>query len=78
MEIIKIPEILTFTTPRGVIARKLLDRDGLVLMNLLLKPGEVIFFIITYHVEHVYLSLVGLYEIYYAVFSLVPVWNASG
>jgi quercetin dioxygenase-like cupin family protein len=42
VEIIKIPEISTFTTPRGVIARKLLDRDGLVLMNLLLKPGEVV------------------------------------
>lgn len=42
MEVIKISELPVFTNPRGVNARKVLDRDGLVVMNLLLKPGEVV------------------------------------
>jgi len=40
MEIIRMSEVETFTTPRGVQGRKLLDKDGLTVMNLLLKPGE--------------------------------------
>jgi len=40
MEIIRMSQIETFTTPKGVQGRKLVDRDGLVVMNLLLKPGE--------------------------------------
>ncbi|WP_194175000.1 cupin domain-containing protein [Desulfofundulus thermobenzoicus] len=42
MEVIKISELPVFTNPRGVSARKVLERDGLVLMNLLLKPGDVV------------------------------------
>ncbi|MCS5694980.1 cupin domain-containing protein [Desulfofundulus thermocisternus] len=42
MEVIKISELPVSTNPRGVSARKVLERDGLVIMNLLLKPGEVV------------------------------------
>ncbi|TYO93276.1 cupin domain-containing protein [Desulfallas thermosapovorans] len=42
MEIIKMGELPTFTNPKGITVRKLLDKDGLVLMNLLFKPGEVL------------------------------------
>ncbi|SFR06345.1 Mannose-6-phosphate isomerase, cupin superfamily [Desulfoscipio geothermicus DSM 3669] len=35
-------ELPTFKSPKGITARKLLDKDGLVLMNLLFKPGEVL------------------------------------
>jgi len=40
VKIIRMSEMETFTTPKKVQGRKLLDRDGLVVMNLLLKPGE--------------------------------------
>lgn len=42
MEIVRMADVATFTNPRGITVKKLLDRDGLVLMNLLLKPGEVL------------------------------------
>ncbi|AGL00340.1 mannose-6-phosphate isomerase [Desulfoscipio gibsoniae DSM 7213] len=35
-------ELPTFKNPKGITVRKLLDMDGLVLMNLLFKPGEML------------------------------------
>ncbi|MCF8011030.1 MAG: cupin domain-containing protein [Clostridiales bacterium] len=40
MEITNMNEVETYTTPRGVQGRKLVNLDGLVVINLLLKPGE--------------------------------------
>jgi quercetin dioxygenase-like cupin family protein len=42
MDVIKMSEIPAFTTPMGFTARRLLDRPSFLIMNLLLKPGEVV------------------------------------
>lgn len=42
MEVIKMSEIKTFQSPKGIMARKLLDNPSFTIMNLLLKPGEVL------------------------------------
>jgi quercetin dioxygenase-like cupin family protein len=42
MEVVRISEIQTFTTPMGFTARKLLDQPSFLIMNLLLKPGDTV------------------------------------
>lgn len=42
MEVVKMSEVPTFTTPMGFAARKLLDKPSFLIMNLLLKPGEAV------------------------------------
>ncbi len=42
MEFVRMSEIPVFTTPLGLSARKLLDQPSFLIMNLLLKPGEVV------------------------------------
>ena len=42
MEVIKMTEVSQFKTPKGIMARKLLENQSFVIMNILLKPGEVL------------------------------------
>lgn len=42
MEIIKMAGVSSFQSPRGVTARKLLENQSFIIMNLLLKPGEIV------------------------------------
>lgn len=42
MEVVRMSQIPTFTSPMGVTARKLLEKPSFIVMNLLLKPEEVI------------------------------------
>ncbi|MFA5383405.1 MAG: cupin domain-containing protein [Eubacteriales bacterium] len=42
MNVIKVNDIATFKTPRGVTAKKILENQSFKIMNLLLQPGEVV------------------------------------
>jgi quercetin dioxygenase-like cupin family protein len=42
MEVVKMSEVPVFITPNGFTARKLLEQPAFLIMNLLLKPGELV------------------------------------
>ena len=42
MELIRMSEAPTFTTPAGFTARTLLDNQAFTVVNLILKPGETV------------------------------------
>lgn len=42
MDVVKMADVAQFKSPKGIAARKLLENRSFVIMNLLLKPGEVL------------------------------------
>lgn len=42
MEVVKMTGVAQFKSPKGITARKLMENDSFIIMNLLFKPGEVL------------------------------------
>ncbi|MDF9407377.1 cupin domain-containing protein [Pelotomaculum isophthalicicum JI] len=42
MKLVRLENIATFITPKGITAKKILENKSFVIMNILLKSGEVL------------------------------------